>query len=97
MRHRPSHLICTEIRRSSRQIIINARQSNTRIDRYGTRPQLKIEITRLIQRPRIRPWRRNPHKDVVIDQHAVFVLARRVAVFLQRFESPGLARLRLKL
>ena len=97
MRNRPADLIRAEIRRTSGQVIIHAGQPNARIHRHRTRPQLKIKIRGLVQRPRIRSGRGHFHKHVIVDKYAVLVLARCVAVFLQRLESSCFARLRFQL
>ena len=86
-----------KIRRPTRHVVVHASQPHPRVHRDRTRPQLKIEIHRLIQRPRIRTRRRHLHEHIKVDQHAVLVLTCRVAEFLQSLESSPLASLSLQL
>src|SRR5437867_3130126 len=97
MRNRPSHLERPEIGSAAGKVVIDSGKSKSFIDGSRARPKLKIEIRRTIECARIRPGRRYFYKRIVVNQDAVFILAGRIAVFLQCLESPHFSRLCLEL
>src|SRR5262249_32970796 len=97
MRYGPANLQRTEVRSAAGEIIIDAGESDAGIDCGRSWPKLKIEISRPVQLPRIRPRRRDLHECVIVDKNAVLVLTGGIAVFLQGFEAPDLSRLGFQL
>src|SRR5678809_1316925 len=97
MRHRSADFQRAEIRSAAGEVVVDAGQAQADIDGSRTLTELEVKVRGLVECPRVRTRRRHFHKDVVVHEDAVFVLARGIAVFLERFESPNFSRFRFEL
>jgi hypothetical protein len=77
VRKRPTHFICSEIRRRSGEIVVDVGNTNPCVHRCRAGAESEIKIRRVVKFAGI-GWIRSGgvSKHVVVDQYAVFVLAR---------------------
>lgn len=82
MKRLPTQLQCTKVRCSTLKVVVDSRQTNTRVNSSGPRPQPKIKSRRVIEPVRwfgrIRPGRF--FKDAGIKHQAVHILSRCAAI-----------------
>ena len=97
VRQRAPDLEGTQIRSAAGEIIIHSRQASAGIHGGRAGAKLEVEIRRFVECSWIGTRSRDFREDVIVDENAVFILAGRIAEFLQGFESSYFPRFGLEL
>src|SRR5688572_2217812 len=96
MRNGALPFVGTEIGTGASEVVVHAGQPEPPVFGSGAPLQAEVEVGRLVERARVGTRCPDLLEDVEVDKDAVTILAGGTAVFVERLESPSLARLCLE-